>query len=187
MIFMDIRPSGLKGFPIEIGLAFVQADRSITTDSRLIHHEPWLQQTARWDRDYEARHCITQDQLRQCGQSPQAVIDWLIAKLKDCIVFIDSNDDQKYLNEMFAAVGLPETDQFWLGDPHFIFDIGKEIDYGKFEAAWDIFEATPAPQRAAPDAARWAQIYIDSLRDNEPPRRIVVRNDWIRRVVIKEI
>lgn len=183
MIFLDIEASGLQGYPIEIGLAFVTAKRTIVTHSMLIRHDEWLNDETRWDECAESLHGITRDQLRHCGRPPQEVIGWLLSHVSGHIVLVDSNYDQLWLNELFAATGRSEITEFHLAGMPFCFH-GPEIDPEKLDVLADIFNAEQHPHRAAPDAARWAQLYIDSLRDNEPPRRIVVENDWIRRVVV---
>lgn len=188
MIFLDFEASGLNGYPIEVGLAIVQSDRSIVTVGRLIRHDEWLDQVDMWDHTAEALHRIRRADLLEHGRPPTEVCAWLDELLGDQVACIDSPYDRMWLSDLFSAAFGRGAVAPVLADIGAAFGggtrpylRGKEIDEVRIEKALRAKATAKIEHRAEADASAWAEVYVASLRDNAPVHRLFMTNTGIER------
>lgn len=104
---MDIEASALnKGYPIEVGIAFTWQDGTITSDSRLIRYDPWLEE-GHWCEEAERIHKITKQVLYEGGRPPEEVSCWLNESLRGRTVYVDSDKDKGWLSHLFDVAVAP--------------------------------------------------------------------------------
>lgn len=151
-IVMDFEASALNdGYPIEVGIAFTWADGKITSDAKLIRHDPWLEH-GRWCESAEAVHNITKDEVRVKGEDPRRVCDWLNSMLVGQVVYADHEKDKGWLAQLFDAA--KRRPQFEL---HHVVEVIDSADYVNETCLVDFTRGRysgPDVHRAGPDAVR---------------------------------
>lgn len=153
---VDFEASALwGGYPIEVGFAkfdvFRGRDvpRDIQSQSRLIRHDLWLE-TGHWCESAYKIHNISKDDIAAFGRSVREVAYWLNDNLSGCDVFVDSDFDEGWNNQLFKAAGIAPS--FKMKHVREIFDGAVEIN----DHCVVDFIRQPA-HRAGPDAARIAR------------------------------
>lgn len=153
---VDFEASSLwGGYPIEVGFAKFDVyrgrdiPRDIVPQSRLIRHEPWLK-TGYWCENAHQVHNISKDDIDRFGRSVREVAYWLNQNLSGCDVFVDSDFDEGWNDQLFKAAGIAPS--FNMRHVREIFDDAVEInDHCVID-----FIKRPA-HRAGPDAERIAR------------------------------
>jgi hypothetical protein len=130
MIFIDFEASAPTGYPIEVGVCHVNADRSLTSAAKLIRHDEWLDEFQRWDWQAEQIHNITRANLMEHGENPTAVMGWLNDQLRGQVACADSSYDLIWCQELAAAAGIAM--EFAIMDISAAFE-GQEIDEAKYD------------------------------------------------------
>ena len=185
MIFIDFEAAGLDSYPIEVGFAAVEADRSICSASRLIYERFWDEQFD-WSPAAEALHGITREQLRREGLPAVDVAAWLNEQIGGMVVLSDSRYDQLWTTELYiGAVMLPA----FCGprDITHAFS-GIEIDERRFQPAKrQADRSAPIRHRAEADARHLATWYAQSLAIGAPVHRLIISPDGPRRVALAEV
>ena len=103
MLFLDFEASGMMGYPIEVGFALVEADRTIRSASKLIHEPEWLDDFSQWDPVAAALHGITREQIAAEGEPPAAVVDWLEREIGGLVACVDSPFDKAWMSALVWA------------------------------------------------------------------------------------
>ena len=80
-VFYDFEASGLDGYPIEVGWAFVDEQKRIVSGSRLILPDPKWNLAAKWDPGAEEIHGISLQHLMEKGIATRPVAEQLNAVL----------------------------------------------------------------------------------------------------------
>lgn len=149
-IIMDFEASALhKGYPIEVGVAISWPEGMIGSASRLIRHDPWLE-NGLWCSEAEKIHKISQQRIFYEGTEVSDVCRWLNESLLHETVLVSHYKDKGWLYQMFdAARSFP------------LFEV-KEVAQ-EIEAASGVDEKAlaaimrDAPHRAASDAKHLAR------------------------------
>jgi hypothetical protein len=106
-IFYDCEASGLEGFPIEIGWAFLDtATATVQSESHLVLPSPQWDVQSLWNADAEALHGVSLEYLKQNGQTAYSVARRMNQVLADRELFSDSPMDEGWLKQLFEAAGL---------------------------------------------------------------------------------
>lgn len=197
MIFLDFEASGMMGHPIEVGFAFVDADRTIRSDSRIIRDDEWLDDFSLWDPNAEYIHGITRANIMEFGISPAATVDWLESEIGGLIACVDSPFDKMWMTALVTqARGRDSKVNYGLTDITAAFE-GAEIDELRYDrlaqqvsdpirygreldrraGQCDKLGLLPKVHRAAPDAEHLASWYQQSLRADAAVHRLLLTAD----------
>ena len=106
-VFYDCEASGLEGFVIEIGWAFVEPDgQKISSAGYLVRPAlAWRIENA-WDENAESLHGISLVLLRACGRPTWEIAQSMNRELEGRELFSDSPKDEIWLNQIFEDAGL---------------------------------------------------------------------------------
>ena len=146
-IIMDFEASALhKGYPIEVGVAISWPGGMIGSASRLIRHDPWLE-NGLWCLEAERVHKISQQRVFYEGTEVSEVCRWLNDALLHETVLVSHYKDKGWLYQMFdAARSVPLFD---------VKEVAQEIDAASHVNEKDLREMMrDAPHRAAPERRR---------------------------------
>jgi len=159
-VFYDFEASGLDGFPIEVGWAFVDEQTRIVSGSSLILPDPKWNLAATWDESAEQIHGICLNHVMQKGLPTHQVAQQLNAALAGLNLYSDSLFDQKWMGELFESAGL--TPAFALQDmpaPVLIEQLRAELGLTDDDVVGlyrTLDHKAPHLDRAKPDARHWA-------------------------------
>ena len=106
LVFYDCEASGLDGFPIEIGWAFVdETANAIVSESHLVRPLPeWLADD-RWDPVAEELHGITLPRLRREGRPVWEIAMRMNQALAGRELVSDSAWDEGWVRQLFDGAG----------------------------------------------------------------------------------
>ncbi len=100
-IVMDFEASAREnGYPIEVGVAFTWQTGEITGTSRLIRHDPWLDDGF-WCARAQKIHNIQKEELYRSGRPPAEICDWLNGMLEGRTAYADHEYDKGWLSQLF--------------------------------------------------------------------------------------
>jgi len=159
-VFYDFEASGLDGFPIEVGWAFVDDQKRIVSDSSLILPDPKWNLPAKWDQSAEQIHGISLKHLMEKGIPARQVAQQLNQVLAAQNLYSDSLFDQKWMGQLFEAAGLSPA--FVLQDtpaPVIIEQLRAQLGLTDDDVAGlyrVVDHKAPHLDRAQPDARHWA-------------------------------
>jgi DNA polymerase III epsilon subunit-like protein len=168
-VFYDFEASGLNGFPIEIGWAYVEPKAiSIIAEGHLIRPAlDWSAEDA-WDENAEQLHGISVDQLWKRGEPADKIAARMNEQLGGRSLYADSPFDEQWLSQLFEATPL---------SPSFIVRRTAPDILARQFAAHHRLPATtvdraiafarihrPQRHRAAEDAAHWAAVWLFLIR-----------------------
>jgi hypothetical protein len=168
-VFYDFEASGLTGFPVEVGWAWLDGD-IVKSDSLLIAPADGWDVIGDWDLKAEGLHGISVGQLRNEGFSTVSVAQRLNFCLAGLTLYSDSPLDQKWMAQLFAAANI--TTRFKMGlmpAAEFIDDVRRRMALSK-EMAGTIAESVgrefPHTHRARADALYWAELWTAFSRSD---------------------
>jgi hypothetical protein len=159
-VFFDFEASGLDGFPIEVGWAFVDGQKRIVSGSSLILPDPKWNLAAKWDPGAEEIHGISLQHLMAKGTPTLQVAQQLNQALSGLDLYSDSLFDQKWMGELFESAGLGPA--FTLQDkpaPVLIEELRASLgltDDDVVSLYRELDHKAPHLDRAKPDARHWA-------------------------------
>jgi len=159
-VFYDFEASGLDGFPIEVGWAFVDDQKRIVSDSSLILPDPKWNLASNWDEDAEQIHGIPLKHVMEKGTPPRQVTQLLNRALAGSDLYSDSLFDQKWMAQLFEAAGIKPA--FTLQDkpaPILIEEFRAELGFNEDDVVGlyrTLDHKAPHLDRAKPDARHWA-------------------------------
>lgn len=105
-VFYDCEASGLDGFPIEIGWAFVdEQTKTIVSESHLVRPLPEWDIDDHWDPIAEELHGISLAQLHREGRPAWEITQRMNAALAGRELFSDSDWDEGWLRQLFDGAG----------------------------------------------------------------------------------
>ena len=163
--FLDFEASGLdaEGWPIEVGLCWIDGNLDIQTFDSLIRPVPEWPEHA-WSPASAAVHGIPR---RDLDDAPDAttVIQNLLHALDGRIALSDAPEfDQVWLDTLFAASDF--TDAFRLRD----FDGVTMAAFPSraLDALYEYLHRKKAPHRAGPDSRRLASAWCAGLKFDDP-------------------
>lgn len=106
-VFYDCEASGLDGYPIEIGWAFIDPGTgTIVSESHLIRPPEEWPVEENWDQTAESLHGIALAQLKLQGRPAWDVARRMNEVLDGRELFSDSLQDEAWLRLLFDAAGL---------------------------------------------------------------------------------
>lgn len=109
-VFYDIEASGLDGYPIEVGWAFLdEATGKLCSEAYLIKPDASWDIISAWDSNAEALHGITLGQLQKSGLSAFQVATNMNRSCADRELFADSPLDEGWLQQLFDAAGIDQN------------------------------------------------------------------------------
>jgi hypothetical protein len=159
-VFYDFEASGLDGYPIEVGWAFVDGQKRIVSDGSLILPDPRWNVAAKWDEAAEQIHGISLKHLMEKGVPALQVAQRLNQALAGLSLYSDSLFDQKWMGQLFEAADLAPS--FALEDmlaPLLIEKLRAELGLTEDDVA-GLYRVgdhkAPHLDRAKPDARHWA-------------------------------
>ena len=160
-IFLDFEASSLdpEGWPIEIGLSWIEGEE-VETEARLIApHEDWPMSA--WSEKSAAVHHISLDLLRAEGAPAAEVAGWYLQMTEGASVVSDAPEfEQRWLRRLLET--LPGVDiQGQLArieDMHEV--VGRMLDDAELDRFYERLERSKAPHRAGPDSARLARALL---------------------------
>lgn len=188
--FIDFEASAaIGGYPIEVGFCLVNADRSLSSGSKLIRCDEWLDEFQRWSWEAEQIHHISRANIIDLGEAPATVMAWLNASLNGLVVCADSPYDALWCRELADAAGIPMA--FRIVDISAAFE-GPEIDEVKYDRLARMVSSPvaygrefgrgldqlaqygimPKTHRAGEDAEHLASWYVASLLDRARVHRL---------------
>ena len=160
LVFLDLEASGLElgSWPIQIGLARVHDDDSVSIDEELIRPDPaWDPEP--WSSASEAVHGIAR---RHLDRAPEAreVAALAIDLLSGRLVVSDTPEfDRRWLHVLTATVDpdllIPVRD--------FDHVLATSADLDGIRRAYAALEGLPRPHRAGEDAARLARAWLAAV------------------------
>lgn len=172
-VFYDCEASGLNGFPIEIGWAYVHSkSATIVAEGHLIRPAIEWNTAEGWDTDAEQLHGLTLDLFVREGKTAHAVASRVNEALRNRSLFADSPFDEGWLFQLFDAAGLSPTFQVRRTAPEVLarqFAVEQRLPYAAVDQA--IVSAQrdhPQMHRAVRDAYHWAAVWLMLLRQAEP-------------------
>jgi len=178
MIFLDFEASAaMGGFPIEVGFCVIDADRRTRSAAKLIRHDEWLDDLARWDWQASQIHNIDRNSIMEYGVSPRAVMTWLNKELAGMVAVADSPMDGLWLQELAIAAGIAPA--FGLTDDIPAVFSGPEI--ARAVALSEVNPVCPKTHRADRDAQHLAVRYLLSLADSAPVHRLYLAGPGLLR------
>lgn len=103
LAFVDCEASSLRqdSYPIEIGWCL--ADTGEVESHLVVPHADWID----WDPEAEAVHGISRRVLVDQGLPIDVIATRMRTMLNRRILYADSSSDQRWINRLFDAVGLP--------------------------------------------------------------------------------
>jgi hypothetical protein len=159
-VFYDFEASGLDGFPIEVGWAFVDDQKRIVSDSSLILPDPKWNLASNWDEGAEQIHGISVKHLMEKGIPTSQVAQQLNQALRGLDLYSDSLFDQKWMRQLYESASIGLT--FTLQDkpaPILIEELRAELGFTEDDMV-GLYRAldhkAPHLDRARPDARHWA-------------------------------
>ena len=164
-VFYDCEASGLEGFPIEIGWAFLDEKAGIIrSEGHLIRpQEAWDIET-RWDLDAEKLHGITPAYLASHGEEPQAIASRMNSALADRDLYSDSLLDEVWLRMLFEESNADPAFTIWRTDARVIIAKAwraRGLSDDQWVAAQDNADRlAPRTHRAADDARNLAMRWL---------------------------
>ena len=169
-VFYDCEASGLNGVPIEIGWAWADGTARLHGEAHLIRPEIEWNIDAHWDRQAEALHQISRDELRQHGKPIWRTVQRMNHALAGRELFADSPFDEHWLRQMFEAAGVePDFTIRRMSAEVLIEQLANErgMNAGDLERAraWAV-QVSPRRHRAGADACHLARLWN------------IVRNGW---------
>lgn len=109
-VFYDIEASGLDGYPIEVGWAFLdEATGKLCSEAYLIKPDASWDIISARDSNAEALHGITLGQLQKSGLSAFQVATNMNRSCADRELFADSPLDEGWLQQLFDAAGIDQN------------------------------------------------------------------------------
>jgi len=159
-VFYDFEASGIDGFPIEVGWAFVDDQNRIVSDSSLILPDSKWNLAAKWDENAEQIHGISLKHLMEKGTPTRQVAQLLNQALGGMELYSDSLFDQKWMGQLFEAAAVEPG--FALQDkpaPVLIEELraGLGLTEDDVVGLYRVLDhKAPHLDRAKPDARHWA-------------------------------
>lgn len=163
-VFLDFEASSLEpeGWPIEVGLSWIEVDRVIT-DARLIRPQPDWPLSA-WSPMSEAVHGIPFDMLLSEGQDAAQVARWYLRMTADASVVSDAAKfERQWLRPLLASLESGptfdlETEVSRVENMHAV--VERMLDDEELDWFYERLERSKAPHRAGPDSARLARALL---------------------------
>lgn len=163
-VFLDFEASSLdpEGWPIEIGLSWIDVDRVIT-ESRLIRPQPDWPRSA-WSPMAEAVHGIPLDMLLAEGQDAAQVARWYLRRTAGASVVSDAAKfERRWLRPLLASLKSGpifdlEAEVSRVENMHAV--IERMLDDAELDRFYERLERSKAPHRAGPDSARLARALL---------------------------
>lgn len=161
MVFLDFEASSLDndGWPIEIGLSWIEGDRVVTED-RLIRPQPDWAFTA-WSAKSQAVHRISIDTLVGEGQGAAEVARWYLRLTEGASVVSDAPElERRWLRRLLMALpGAPVRDSVArIEDLDEV--LGRILDDAELDRYYERLTRSRSPHRAGPDSARLARALL---------------------------
>lgn len=157
LAFIDLEASGLASgsWPIEIGMAKVAPDDTITSASQLIRPDPgWSDQ--HWSSQSARIHNISRHAL-DFAPTAREVAGWIMGELQGRVAVSDAPGyDGRWLTMLLRTID-PEpaveiVDFYQL--------VAVTYDYDRVRRVYRALDVLPIPHRAAPDAERLLRAFI---------------------------
>lgn len=168
IVFLDFEASSLspEGWPVEIGLSWLQATKTIETRSRLIRRHP-LWPMSEWHERSAAVHGIDSGALEREGWEAPDVAAWYLELTAGKRVGSDAPEFERRWLRRLLDVGDLEPDVVERGVVAVI-DYYEVIDDVLNDLQMDRYHERlariPSPHRAGPDAERHARALHAALR-----------------------
>lgn len=161
-VFYDFEASGLTGFPIEIGWAWLDGS-AVKSDSLLIAPAAHWDLTGRWETKAEAIHGISIKQLKAEGQPPLTVVQRLNHCLAGRTLYSDSPLDTGWMAQLFAATSvLPTFTVHLMPAGELVDDLRRTMGlshHAAVQIANGVGDSFPHTHKARADAVYWAELW----------------------------
>lgn len=160
IVFVDLEASGLGpgSWPIEVGLAKLHADGSISIDVSLVRPHPTWDETC-WNLESAQVHNIPRATLDR-AEDPAEVALWVHHLIGDSLAVSDAPEfDGRWLAKLFATRDPAPHVRLWDFDQA----VAEAFTRQAVERVYRSLDATPAPHRAGDDAARLARAWRAGL------------------------
>jgi hypothetical protein len=161
-VFYDFEASGLRGFPIEIGWAWLDGS-AVKSDSLLIAPAAHWDLTGRWETQAERIHGISIKQLNDEGFPPLSVAQRLNHCLAGRALYSDSRLDTGWMAQLFAATSLlPTFTVHLMPAGELVDDLRRTVGLShrvSVQIADDVGNSFPHTHRARADAVYWAELW----------------------------
>ena len=169
VVFLDLEASSLEpdGWPIEIGLTWIdELDELVTWSSLIRPHPSW--NIAAWCADAEVIHRLTQADL-SVSRPAEDVAAEANAMIADRLMISDGRKaDARWLDQLLATAGRHREMPILDFDATAI----RRFDGDALDALYTSLTRRRAPHRAGPDSRRLARAWLRALEvewGNEPP------------------
>jgi hypothetical protein len=161
-VFYDFEASGLTGFPIEIGWAWLDG-RAVKSDSLLIAPAAHWDLTGSWEAQAERIHGISITQLYDEGFPPLCVAQRLNRCLAGRTLYSDSALDAGWMGQLFAATTLlPTFTVHLMPAGELVDDLRRTVGLSHLasvQIADNVGDSFPHTHRARDDAVYWAELW----------------------------
>jgi hypothetical protein len=161
-VFYDFEASGLTGFPIEIGWAWLDGS-GVISDSLLIAPAAHWDLIGKWETQAETVHGITIQQLKTEGHPPLSVVQRLNRCLAGRTLYSDSPLDTGWMEQLFAATSLSPTFIVHLMPAgELVDDLRRTVGLSHHVAvqiADGVGDRFPHTHKARADAVYWAELW----------------------------
>jgi hypothetical protein len=161
-VFYDFEASGLTGFPIEIGWAWLDGS-AVKSDSLLISPAAEWDLTGRWETQAEAIHGISIKQLKAEGLPPLSVVQRLNRCLAGRKLYSDSPLDAGWMAQLFAATTLlPTFTVHLMPAGELVDDLRRTVGlshHAAVQIANCVGDRFPHTHKARADAVYWAELW----------------------------
>lgn len=160
VVFLDLEASSLAqdGWPIEIGMTWIdELDELVTWSSLIRPHPTWS--SAAWCADAEAIHRLTQADL-SVSRPAEDVATEAVAMIADRLMISDGRKaDARWLDQLFATA--EQTRDMPILD----FDATgiRRFEGAALDALYTSLTRRRAPCRAGPDSRRLARAWLRAL------------------------
>lgn len=169
VVFLDLEASSLApdGWPIEIGLTWIdELDELVTWSSLIRPHPSW--NIAAWCADAEAIHRLTQADL-SVSRPAEDVAAEANAMIADRLMISDGRKaDARWLDQLLATAGSHREMPILDYDASAL----QRFDGAALDALYTSLTRRRAPHRAGPDSRRLARAWRRALEaewGGEPP------------------
>ena len=159
-IFLDLEASSLApdGWPIEIGLTWIdELDELVTWSSLIRPHPTWS--IAAWCADAEAIHQLTQADLLTARPAEDVATE-AVAMIADRPMISDGRKaDARWLDQLLATAGQKRDMPILDYDASAL----RRFDGAALDALYTSLTGRRAPGRAGPDSRRLARAWLRAL------------------------
>ncbi|GGE29115.1 hypothetical protein GCM10011360_16550 [Primorskyibacter flagellatus] len=169
VVFLDFEASSLApdGWPIEIGLTWIdELDELVTWSSLIRPHPNWS--SAAWCADAEAIHQLSQADLLSARPAEDVAAE-ANAMIADRLMISDGRTaDARWLDQLLATVEQTRASPILDYDATAI----RHFNADALDALYTSLTRRRAPRRAGPDSRRLARAWLRALEagwGGEPP------------------